>query len=110
MTDDNTPDNGKKSVAPHPWHVYLLQCADGSLYAGSTNDLGRRLRQHNGELTGGARYTRVRRPVVHLWSQSVSDRSTACRLEARIKAMTRRQKMAVVRGDVVLFEAPNTWD
>ena len=110
MTDDNTPDNGKKSVIRHLWHVYLLQCADGSLYAGSTTDLGRRLRQHNGELRGGARYTRVRRPVVHLWSQSVSDRSTACRLEARIKAMTRQQKMAVVRGDVVLFEAPNTWD
>ena len=45
------------------WHVYLLRCADDTLYCGVTTDLDRRLAQHNGRLAGGARYTRPRRPV-----------------------------------------------
>jgi len=45
------------------WHVYLLQCADGTLYCGVTTDLARRLKAHNGEAPGGAAYTRGRRPV-----------------------------------------------
>ncbi len=101
MTDDNTPDNVKKSISGQHWYVYLVQCADGSLYAGSTSDLERRLRQHNGELVGGARYTRVRRPVALLWHQCVADRSSACRLEARIKLLNRRKKMLLVRGGAV---------
>ena len=43
------------------WQVYLLRCADQSLYAGVTTDLDRRLQQHNGQLAGGARYTQARR-------------------------------------------------
>ncbi|MGL4564540.1 MAG: GIY-YIG nuclease family protein, partial [Halioglobus sp.] len=46
------------------WSVYILQCADGSLYTGVARDLGKRLLQHNGQLVGGPKYTSGRRPVV----------------------------------------------
>lgn len=75
------------------WHVYLLQCADGTLYTGITTDLKRRTRQHNGELKGGAKYTSVRRPVVMVWSESQVDRSSACKREYAIKQLNRKDKL-----------------
>ncbi|MDX1735198.1 MAG: GIY-YIG nuclease family protein [Halioglobus sp.] len=80
------------------WHVYLLRCADGTLYTGVATDVTRRLRQHNGELAGGPRYTRGRRPVELLWSESAADRSAAQQREAGIKNLSRRQKLALARG------------
>ena len=85
---------GAESAA---WSVYLLQCADGSLYTGVTSDLSRRLRQHNGEIAGGSRYTRSRRPVVLAWSTGAAGRADALRLEASIKALSRAGKLALVR-------------
>ncbi len=67
------------------WQVYLLRCADGSLYCGVTTDLARRLRQHNGELPGGARYTRARRPVSLLLARPCASRSEAQRRESLVK-------------------------
>ncbi|WP_145061964.1 GIY-YIG nuclease family protein [Engelhardtia mirabilis] len=81
------------------WHVYLLRCADGSLYAGITTDPERRLAEHNGERPGGARYTRARRPVELVRSETCGDRSEASRLEARLKGLTRPQKEAWAQGD-----------
>ena len=78
------------------WYVYLLQCADGSLYTGITCDLPRRLRQHNGEIVGGSRYTRSRRPVALAWSAQAECRAEAQRLEAAIKALSREAKLAIV--------------
>lgn len=49
----------ERGMKDHIWHVYLLICADASLYCGISCDVARRLRQHNGELAGGARYTRT---------------------------------------------------
>ncbi len=80
------------------WCVYLLRCADGSLYTGITRDLPRRLRQHNGELVGGSRYTRSRRPVALAWSTPVENRVEAQRLEASIKTLSRDAKWALVRA------------
>lgn len=80
------------------WQVYLLRCADGTLYTGVALDLQRRLRQHNGELTGGPRYTSGRRPVTLLWSESAVDRSEAQQREAAIKRLSRREKLALARG------------
>lgn len=79
------------------WCVYLLQCADDTLYAGISCDLPRRLRQHNGELVGGSRYTRSRRPVVLAWSTQAECRAQALRLEAAIKALSRDAKWALIR-------------
>ncbi len=80
------------------WYVYILKCADGSLYAGVARDLQRRLRQHNGELVGGSRYTRGRRPVELLWSDTEPDRSSAQRREASIKKLSREEKLRFLQA------------
>ncbi|TAM75777.1 GIY-YIG nuclease family protein [bacterium] len=74
-------------------YVYLLRCRDGSLYAGWTTDLIRRLRVH--AAGRGARYTRSRLPVALAASWEVADRSEAMRLEARIKRLSRAKKIAL---------------
>jgi putative endonuclease len=81
------------------WHVYILECADGSLYTGIARDLERRLAQHNGELAGGPKYTRGRRPVVLRWAEEAPDRSTAQQREASIKSLGRREKLHLIGGD-----------
>jgi putative endonuclease len=78
------------------WCVYILACADGSLYTGVARDLQRRLRQHNGELAGGPKYTSGRRPVRLLWSESAADRSVAQQREAAIKQLSREQKLQLL--------------
>tara|TARA_R110002072_G_scaffold31556_32_gene97209 strand:- start:2205 stop:2471 length:267 start_codon:yes stop_codon:yes gene_type:complete len=78
------------------WTVYLLRCADGTLYTGVARDVVRRLRQHNGELSGGSRYTRGRRPVTLLWSEAAPDRASAQRRERVIKRLPREQKLRLL--------------
>ncbi len=78
------------------WAVYLLRCGDGSLYAGATVDLARRLRQH--QAGRGARYTRSRLPVELVFWKASRDRSAALRAEAALKRLTRAAKLALVRA------------
>jgi putative endonuclease len=73
-----------------PWTVYLVRCRDGSLYAGVTTDLERRLAQHNAGQ--GAAYTRSRRPVDLVYREEVVDRSAAQRREHAIRRLTRTEK------------------
>ncbi len=80
------------------WLVYILRCADDSLYTGVATDVVRRLAEHNGELPGGARYTRGRRPVQLLYSEQVASRAEACRREAAIKRLKKGQKELLVSG------------
>ncbi len=84
-----------------PWWVYMLRCADGSLYTGITTNLERRLAEHNGEVPGGARYTRPRRPVTLVYREVAEDRSSATRREMQIKAMTRVRKEALLSATVL---------
>ena len=74
--------------------VYLLRCADGTLYCGWTTDLERRLAAHNAGRA--SRYTRSRLPVELVWSQAQPDRGTAMREEVRIKQLSRAEKLALV--------------
>lgn len=76
------------------WQVYLLQCSDGSYYCGITNNMKRRIRQHNGELKGGAAYTRSRRPVFLLAALSMENRQQALSAEIAIKKMKPQAKRA----------------
>ena len=80
------------------WLVYLLECADGTYYAGITNRLEHRLQAHN--LGQGARYTRSRRPVVLLATQEHPDRSEASKAEARLKQLPRSEKLNFFKGEV----------
>ena len=79
------------------WQVYVLVCADGSLYCGVSTDVERRVRQHNGLLPGGAKYTRGRGPVSLLAAVACPDQPTALRLEAAVKkARGRERKLRVL--------------
>ena len=76
--------------------VYLLRCADGSLYCGWTVDLEARVAAHNAGRA--SRYTRSRRPVELAWSAAQPDRTAARREEMCIKALSRAEKLALVAG------------
>jgi predicted GIY-YIG superfamily endonuclease len=76
------------------WFVYILRCADGSLYTGITKDVKRRCQQHNDGTA--SRYTRSRRPTKLVWHEAHLNRSSALRREAAIKAMTRREKLKMI--------------
>ena len=77
------------------WLVYLLRCADGTLYTGITTDIDRRLAEHNGEGGLGARYTRSRRPVELAYVEPADSRAAAARREAAIKQLDRTRKLAL---------------
>jgi putative endonuclease len=77
------------------WHVYMVRCADDSLYTGCTNDLRKRVAAHNAGK--GARYTRSRGPVEMVWSVRVKDKSAALSREYRVKQLSRAEKLALVR-------------
>lgn len=79
------------------WYVYLLECADGSLYCGSTVDPERRVQEHNGELPNGAKYTKVRRPVKLVYQEKCADRSAAGKREWEIKHLPRVTKEKLVK-------------
>ncbi len=80
-----------------PFFVYLLKCADGSYYAGHTDELERHIDQHQaGELPG---YTHDKRPVTLVWSQPVATREEALAAEMRIKGWSRAKKEALIRED-----------
>jgi len=86
-------------LPPMSWHVYLLTCADGTLYCGVTSDLARRLAEHNGEAPGqGAKYTRARRPVALAAHAPCADKSAALRLEIAVKKRPRAAKLAYLLG------------
>lgn len=75
------------------WYVYMLWCADGSLYTGCTDDVSRRLAAH--QSGKGAKYTRSRLPVSLAYQEEQPDKSAALRREAAIKRLKRAQKLAL---------------
>lgn len=78
------------------WFLYVLECADGSLYTGITNDLDRRIAQHeNGK---GAKYTRGRGPFTLKFSAEYPDRGQASSAEHAFKSLSRSDKLAFLTG------------
>ena len=79
------------------FHCYLLRCSDGSYYVGHTDDLSRRIAEHQtGFFTG---YTYKRRPVELVWSTSFQTRDDAKAAERQIKGWSRAKKEALIAGD-----------
>lgn len=75
--------------------VYILECADTSLYVGCTNHLEKRIKQHNGA-KAGAHYTKIRRPVVLKYQESFKTLSEARKREAEIKGLKRQKKLELM--------------
>ena len=84
-----------KSKEKKCWSVYLLKCADETLYCGITTDVNRRIKEHN-ETARGAKYTRGRRPVSLVGFVKVNSRSNALKLEHKIKSFDRKSKIKYI--------------
>jgi putative endonuclease len=80
----------------HMHFVYILECADKSLYVGCTNDLARRLNQHN-DSKWGAHYTKIRRPTVFKYSETFPTLKEARKRESEIKSWRREKKLDLIR-------------
>ena len=78
------------------WLIYILECGDGSLYCGITNNLEKRLKQHKGEIKGGAKYTRSHWPCKLVYEEKSTSRSEALQREAIIKKMSKNEKQALI--------------
>jgi putative endonuclease len=91
------------------YHIYLVECADGTLYCGVTTDVERRLNEHN---TGrrGAKYTRSRRPVHLLVSHPVCCLSCSLKTERVVKSLPRRRKLELIADKEKLEQACKTCD
>jgi len=77
------------------WYIYILKCSDGSLYTGITNNLNKRVLTHN--KGKGAKYTKTRLPVVLMASFEAEDRSKASKEEYRIKQLSRKEKLKLIK-------------
>lgn len=82
--------------------VYVLRCADGTLYVGETNDLGLRLAKH--QEGSASRFTANRRPVTMVYAEEYPDRAHARLRERQIKRWTRVKKNALIAGDLALLK------
>lgn len=78
------------------WYVYMMRCADDSLYTGITTDVERRVKEHN-EVGKGAKYTRARQPVALVYSEEAENRSEAASREAVLKKLKRSEKLDLVK-------------
>ncbi|OHA67170.1 MAG: hypothetical protein A3C82_02780 [Candidatus Wildermuthbacteria bacterium RIFCSPHIGHO2_02_FULL_47_12] len=79
------------------YFVYIVECSDESLYIGCTNDLAKRIKQHN-ESKWGAHYTKIRRPVVLKYSETFENLKNARRREREIKGWRREKKKNLIKG------------
>ena len=89
------------------WHVYIVRCADGTLYTGVAMNVARRIAEHNGDRANGARYTRARRPVNLAYHEKAANRSAACKREHRIKQLNRREKLALIAAGSRIISPAN---
>jgi predicted GIY-YIG superfamily endonuclease len=85
-----------------PW-VYILRCADGTLYVGHTEDLASRAARHNAG--HGAHYTAARRPVRLIYSEKHDSPQSAIRRERQLKGWTVKKKEALIGGDLAALKA-----
>ena len=85
------------------WKVYILRCADGTLYTGIATDVARRVREHNAGT--GAKYTRGRGPVELVYAREIGSRAQASREEWNIKQLTREEKLALIQQNTKIGTA-----
>ena len=88
------PEPTKKPVQ---WYVYVLRCADNSLYTGVALDVNKRLDEHNGVTKNGAKYTHARRPVELVYQEPADSRSEACKREYVIRNLKKSQKENLIK-------------
>jgi len=85
------------SPADKSWFLYILECSDGSLYTGITNNIDRRIAKHNAGTA--SKYTRVRRPVTLRYTEECGTRAQALMRECKVKEMPRIEKLKLLKRD-----------
>lgn len=90
-----------------PWWLYIVKCADGSLYTGITLDIARRLKEHQDAGRKGSKYLRGRGPLELVFSYRFESRNAALRGEARLKKWSRRKKEQLISGEIWLSPETN---
>lgn len=78
------------------WYVYMVQTGNGTLYTGISTDPERRLRQHSGELRGGAKALRGKGPLQLVYRQAMADRSSASKTEYQLKQLSKAAKLKLI--------------
>lgn len=94
-----------KSVSRPAWNIYIVRCADGTLYTGIARNAELRVAEHNAGGRRSARYTRGRRPVTLVYVETAADRAAASRREHQIKALERGAKLELI-GSAATGPAP----
>ncbi len=89
----------KRGAASGRWCLYILKCGDGTLYTGITNDLARRVKQHNDG--SASRYTRSRLPVKLVYQESCRGRSQALKKEFAVKSLSRKEKEEYIKKKIL---------
>ena len=85
-------------ISKKKWLIYILECRDGSLYCGITNNIEKRLKQHKGEIIGGAKYTHSHWPCKLVYEEKSVSRSDASKREAIIKKMSKVEKQILINS------------
>ncbi|MDA7922812.1 GIY-YIG nuclease family protein [Verrucomicrobiales bacterium] len=80
------------------WFVYMIRCADGSLYCGIATDVARRFSEHEEGAPKGAKYTRGKGPLELVFQKEIGSRSEACKEELRIKKLSRKGKLLMLEA------------
>lgn len=86
------------------WQLYIIRCADNSLYTGITTDIERRFGEHNGNGGTAARYLRGKAPLQLVYTCSIGTRSAALKAEHRVKQLAKRDKERLVTGQCSLVD------
>jgi putative endonuclease len=84
------------------YFVYILRCSDNTFYIGKTTDIEKRLRKHNGEISGGAKYTRSRRPVNLVYSEEYPTLTEALKREYILKQLSRSEKKKLINAAAII--------
>lgn len=89
-------DSNYEKIKWSSWYVYILECGDKTLYCGITNDLNKRIEDHN--KGKGAKYTAGRTPVVLMYKEKCRTKSDALKREIQIKKMRKAEKLCLING------------
>ena len=92
------------------WYLYMVRCADGSVYTGISTDVQRRWREHQRGGARAARYLRTRKPVDLMFSAMIGERGAALRAEYAIKQLEKHQKEALANGALALRAVLDDYD
>ncbi len=98
MMDKEKKSRKRRKSPETPWSLYLLECGDGSLYTGVTNNLERRLKMH--AAGKASRYTRTHLPVTLRYQELCGTRTQALVRECQVKSFSKKKKEALLRGGV----------